>query len=163
MLGFNAIKCTFVSAEAEATGCADASAKEELQLEIRRLRERIKGLESENTTMHIKMSKTQQDVDQRLTDIEMQIGPEEPPLLVGLEPVNADNNDCPIFVGSATTTTTAKGKAAKTDAVGPQRKAPLGAVPGGAFACYRGRWPRFTSGRACVPRWKPRNRPALRH
>ena len=76
------------------TGCADASAKEELQLEIRRLRERIKGLESENTTMHIKMSKTQQDVDQRLTDIEMQIGPEEPPLLVGLEPINADNNDC---------------------------------------------------------------------
>ena len=50
--------------------------KEELLLEIRRLRERIKGLESDNASMHTKLSKTQKDVDQRLTEIEMQIGPE---------------------------------------------------------------------------------------
>ena len=77
-------------------------------MEIRRLRERIKGLESENTTMHIKLSKTQQDVDQRLTDIEMQIGPEEPSLLVGVDAGKGPNNDCAIFVGnrSGTTTTT---------------------------------------------------------
>lgn len=96
----------FVLAKAEAPSSPDASAKEELQLEIRRLRERIKGLESENTTMHIKLSKTQQDVDQRLTDIEMQIGPEEPPLLVAAG--KSANDECPIFAGdrSATTTTT---------------------------------------------------------
>ena len=51
--------------------------KEELLLEIRRLRERIKGLESDNASMHTKLSKTQKDVDQRLTEIELQIGPEE--------------------------------------------------------------------------------------
>ena len=98
----------FVLAKAEAPWNPDALAKEELQLEIRRLRERIKGLESENTTMHIKLSKTQQDVDQRLTDIEMQIGPEEPPLLEGVDAVKTASNDCPNFVRnrSATTTTT---------------------------------------------------------
>lgn len=98
----------FVLAKAASPLGPDTLAKEELQVEIRRLRERIKGLESENTTMHIKLSKTQQDVDQRLTDIEMQIGPEEPPLFVGVAAGKSANDDCPIFVGvrSATTTTT---------------------------------------------------------
>jgi len=97
-----------LSAKAASPLGPDTLAKEELQVEIRRLRERIKGLESENTTMHIKLSKTQQDVDQRLTDIEMQIGPEEPPLFVGVAAGKSANDDCPIFVGvrSATTTTT---------------------------------------------------------
>jgi hypothetical protein len=57
--------------------CVVEPAKEELQLEIRRLRERIKGLEGDNTSMYLKLSKTQQDVDQRLSEIEMQIGPED--------------------------------------------------------------------------------------
>ena len=34
-------------------------------------------LETDNASMHLKLSKTQKDVDQRLTEIEMQIGPEE--------------------------------------------------------------------------------------
>ncbi len=51
--------------------------KEELLLEIKRLRDRIKCLEGDNATMHIKLSKTQKDVDQRLTEIEMQIGPDD--------------------------------------------------------------------------------------
>ena len=34
-------------------------------------------LETDNASMHLKLSKNQQDVDQRLTEIEMQIGPEE--------------------------------------------------------------------------------------
>ena len=82
--------------------------KEELQLEIRRLRERIKGLESENTTMHIKLSKTQQDVDQRLADIEMQIGPEERHLAVKEATAMRAQVDLPIVIGdhSETTTTT---------------------------------------------------------
>ena len=33
-------------------------------------------LETDNATMHMKLSKTQQDVNQRLTEIEMQIGPD---------------------------------------------------------------------------------------
>ena len=44
--------------------------------EMRRLRDRIKMLETDNATMHMKLSKTQQDVNQRLTEIEMQIGPD---------------------------------------------------------------------------------------
>eukprot|EP00095_Tigriopus_kingsejongensis_P010287 maker-scaffold474_size162001-snap-gene-0.36 protein:Tk10287 transcript:maker-scaffold474_size162001-snap-gene-0.36-mRNA-1 annotation:"cyclic-nucleotide-gated cation" len=51
--------------------------KEELLLEIRRLRERIKVLEGDNATMHLSLSKTQKDVDQRLAEIEMQIGEED--------------------------------------------------------------------------------------
>ncbi|XP_071749640.1 uncharacterized protein [Lepeophtheirus salmonis] len=54
-----------------------ASGKEELLLEIRRLRERIKGLETDNASMHTKLSRTQKDVDQRLTEIEMQIQEDE--------------------------------------------------------------------------------------
>ena len=46
-------------------------------LEIQRLRDRIKMLETDNASMHLKLSKTQKDVDQRLTEIEMQIGPED--------------------------------------------------------------------------------------
>ena len=42
-------------------------------LEIRRLRERIKCLEGDNATMHLKLTKTQKDVDQRLAEIELQI------------------------------------------------------------------------------------------
>lgn len=51
--------------------------KEELLLEIRRLRERIKVLEGDNANMHMSLSKTQKDVDQRLAEIEMQIGEED--------------------------------------------------------------------------------------
>ena len=44
-------------------------------LEMKRLRDRIKMLETDNASMHMKLSKTQQAVNQRLTDIEMQIAP----------------------------------------------------------------------------------------
>ena len=51
--------------------------KEELLLEIQRLRTRIKCLETDNASMHTKLSKTQKDVNQRLTEIEMQIHEDE--------------------------------------------------------------------------------------
>jgi hypothetical protein len=38
--------------------------KEDLLLEIKRLRERIRGLESDNAALHLKMSRAQKDVDQ---------------------------------------------------------------------------------------------------
>ena len=47
--------------------------KEELLLEIHRLRERIKCLETDNASMHTKLSTAQRDVSQRLAEIEMQI------------------------------------------------------------------------------------------
>ena len=47
--------------------------KEELLLEIHRLRERIKGLETDNASMHTKLSTAQKDVSMRLAEIEMQI------------------------------------------------------------------------------------------
>ena len=46
------------------------------EIEMKRLRDRIKMLETDNATMHMKLSKTQQDVNQRLAEIEMQIGPD---------------------------------------------------------------------------------------
>ena len=55
----------------------DESRKEELLLEIQRLRERIKCLETDNASMHTKLSKTQKDVNQRLTEIEMQIADDQ--------------------------------------------------------------------------------------
>lgn len=51
--------------------------KEELLLEIHRLRERIKCLETDNASMHTKLSKAQKDVSQRLAEIEMQINDNE--------------------------------------------------------------------------------------
>ena len=51
--------------------------KEELLLEIRRLRERIRTLEGDNATMHLKLSRTQRDVEERLAEIEHQIGPDD--------------------------------------------------------------------------------------
>ncbi len=51
--------------------------KEELLLEIHRLRERIKCLETDNASMHTKLSKAQKDVSQRLAEIEMQINEDE--------------------------------------------------------------------------------------
>ena len=51
--------------------------KEELLLEIHRLRERIKSLETDNASMHTKLSKAQKDVSQRLAEIEMQINDNE--------------------------------------------------------------------------------------
>ena len=42
---------------------------------MKRLRDRIKMLETDNASMHLKLSKTQQDVNQRLTEIEMQMDP----------------------------------------------------------------------------------------
>ena len=50
--------------------------KEELLLEIHRLRERIKCLETDNASMHTKLSKEQKNVSQRLAEIEMQINDE---------------------------------------------------------------------------------------
>ena len=38
--------------------------KDDLLLEIKRLRERIRGLESDNAALHLKMSRAQKDVDQ---------------------------------------------------------------------------------------------------
>jgi|LakMenEpi03Aug12_release.lakeMendotaPanAssembly.Ray.scaffolds.fasta_scaffold3079912_1 hypothetical protein len=38
--------------------------KEDLIHEIKRLRERIRGLESDNAALHLKMSRAQKDVDQ---------------------------------------------------------------------------------------------------
>ena len=52
---------------------AEDQKKEELLLEIHRLRERIKCLETDNASMHTKLSKAQKDVSQRLAEIEMQI------------------------------------------------------------------------------------------
>ena len=46
-------------------------------MEIHRLRERIKCLETDNASMHTKLSKTQKDVNQRLAEIEMQINEDE--------------------------------------------------------------------------------------
>ena len=46
-------------------------------LEIRLLRDRIKMLETDNASMNLKLSKNQKDIAQRLTEIEMQIGPED--------------------------------------------------------------------------------------
>jgi len=43
-------------------------------MEIKRLRERLKTLEGENTSMSVMLSQTQRNVDQRLTEIELQIG-----------------------------------------------------------------------------------------
>ena len=51
--------------------------KEELLLEIHRLRERIKCLETDNASMHTKLSKAQRDVSQRLAEIEMQINDDQ--------------------------------------------------------------------------------------
>lgn len=51
--------------------------KEELLLEIHRLRERIKCLETDNASMHTKLSKAQKDVSQRLAEIEMQINDDD--------------------------------------------------------------------------------------
>ena len=51
--------------------------KEELLLEIHRLRERIKCLETDNASMHTKLSKEQKNVSQRLAEIEMQINDDE--------------------------------------------------------------------------------------
>lgn len=55
----------------------DDTKKEELLLEIQRLRERIKCLETDNASVHNQLSKTQKDVNQRLAEIEMQIHEEE--------------------------------------------------------------------------------------
>merc|ERR1719362_203165 len=46
-------------------------------LEIRWLRDRIKMLETDNASMNLKLSKNQKDIAQRLTEIEMQIVPED--------------------------------------------------------------------------------------
>lgn len=54
----------------------DGRKEGELLLEIRRLRERIKCLEGDNATMHLKLSKSQKDVEDRLTEIELQIDTE---------------------------------------------------------------------------------------
>ena len=51
--------------------------KEELLLEIHQLRERIKCLETDNASMHTKLSKEQKNVNQRLAEIEMQINDED--------------------------------------------------------------------------------------
>ena len=47
------------------------------QLEISLLKDRIKMLETDNASMNLKLSKNQKDIAQRLTEIEMQIGPED--------------------------------------------------------------------------------------
>ena len=59
--------------------------------EIKRLRERIKMLETDNASMHLKLSKTQKDVNQRLTEIEMQIGPD------GCDDYEAQGDDDSVF------------------------------------------------------------------
>ena len=61
-----------VASEAE-----DDQKKEEMIHEIHRLRERIKCLETDNASMHTKLSKEQKNVSQRLAEIEMQINDEE--------------------------------------------------------------------------------------
>ena len=43
-----------------------AKNKEDMIHEIKRLRERIRGLESDNAALHLKMSRAQKDVDQVL-------------------------------------------------------------------------------------------------
>lgn len=47
---------------------------EALQAEIKRLRERLIGLEMENAAMSAKLNQQQWEVEHRLAEIEMQIG-----------------------------------------------------------------------------------------
>lgn len=47
---------------------------EVLLAEIKRLRERLVGLETENAAMSVKLNQQQWEVDNRLKEIEMQIG-----------------------------------------------------------------------------------------
>jgi len=65
-----------IANEAIETSENDPEKKEELLLEIHRLRERIKCLETDNASMHTKLSKEQKNVSQRLAEIEMQINDE---------------------------------------------------------------------------------------
>ena len=65
-----------ITNEAIETSENDPEKKEELLLEIHRLRERIKCLETDNASMHTKLSKEQKNVSQRLAEIEMQINDE---------------------------------------------------------------------------------------
>ena len=62
---------------AAASEAEDDHKKEEMIHEIHRLRERIKCLETDNASMHTKLSKEQKNVSQRLAEIEMQINDEE--------------------------------------------------------------------------------------
>ena len=80
------LKITFILVGCSRGGLAGVGAvvhlsedlkKEELLLEIHRLRERIKCLETDNASMHTKLSKAQKDVSQRLAEIEMQINDNE--------------------------------------------------------------------------------------
>ena len=63
--------------QAAASEVEDDQKKEEMIHEIHRLRERIKCLETDNASMHTKLSKEQKNVSQRLAEIEMQINDEE--------------------------------------------------------------------------------------
>ena len=67
--------------------------KEELLLEIHRLRERIKSLETDNASMHTKLSKAQKDVSQRLAEIEMQINDNEQDGLHCFSPTELSQED----------------------------------------------------------------------
>ena len=60
-----------------AIAAAEDQKKEEMLLEIHRLRERIKSLETDNASMHTKLSKDQKDVSMRLAEIEMQINEDD--------------------------------------------------------------------------------------
>ena len=70
--GCRSAACSMAAAASE-----DDQKKEEMIHEIHRLRERIKCLETDNASMHTKLSKEQKNVSQRLAEIEMQINDEE--------------------------------------------------------------------------------------
>ena len=74
--GVVAIDASAVDIEAS-TNIVEDQKKEELLLEIDHLRERIKSLETDNASMHTKLSKEQKNVNQRLAEIEMQINDED--------------------------------------------------------------------------------------
>jgi len=74
--GVVAIDASAVDIEAS-TNIIEDQKKEELLLEIHHLRERIKCLETDNASMHTKLSKEQKNVNQRLAEIEMQINDED--------------------------------------------------------------------------------------
>ena len=69
--GCRSAACSIAAAASE-----DDQKKEEMIHEIHRLRERIKCLETDNASMHTKLSKEQKNVSQRLAEIEMQINDE---------------------------------------------------------------------------------------
>ena len=93
------------ASQAAASEAEDDQKKEEMIHEIHRLRERIKCLETDNASMHTKLSKEQKNVSQRLAEIEMQINDEEyrlvwPQLLSWRDQIENTFWDFPTFLSS---------------------------------------------------------------